>query len=172
MGGINLKALLLSSILTIIIRVALEIFEFFVRKLLVGLFLLPLLICLDCLSFLFYFFILLIFPAIAAFLYYKFNDSSISVTEGSIAGACYFIGITVINMILFILLTPPVQLEHKIPTLFLFPQILYSFSPILICGGVGLIVGLIFSVMSGAIVGALFGRKKEKTTEKDWEDTW
>jgi len=157
-GGINLKALLLSSILTILMEVISQLFLVWVLRDLLILFLI-------CLPFLHFFFAFVLLPAITAFLYYKFNNSSISVTEGSIAGACYFIGVVVISMILLVFIPALLGLNKKTPIL---SSLTYDLPIALICVG----GKLILSVASGAVVGALFGRIKEEMAKKAWEDTW
>jgi len=174
----NLKALFLSSLLTSFLNILLNIllsvllagfFVALISKSQGGFFIFPLsmISLLPCQFFLF-FVVIVVFGCVASFLYYKFNNSLISVGEGAIAGACYYITLTLLLSMGVGLLTMAVGITR-------FGGELFSSIPILlplqclqcICWSINLVI----SAASGAAVGALLSRqqKKPKYSSNEWE---
>jgi len=206
MKGINFKALVIAIILTILLSF---ILDFIIASiggaasgvigvsysfLMMGL--------LDLILWVIQILLIILYPAIAAYIYYKFNDSTITMSDGALVGASYrFLYIILILLLMVLTIFFSGVMAALLPNVGLTKQagglygpnpaniLLSPFGPILAI--ISLIWGCIcwlgqipLCAAIGAIVGAILGKKKSqddlgfeesKTSEKSktsWDESW
>lgn len=185
MAGINFKALILSSLLAVILFF---VTSFIINSLLSLPSLIPIIGVLFsflsalpsfCCGILF----MILFPALASFLYYKFNNSSTSMIEGALTGLVYVILKIIIGIIISII-SAVISFGASIGTLSFLLGLLGKFPlagslpiAVVFAGSVILIwivqviccgFEIVLAVGVGAIVGMLLGSKKKSSS--DWDD--
>jgi hypothetical protein len=172
MKGINFKALVIAIILTILLNFILDFIIAFVSHSFLSL--------LALILWVIQILLIILYPAIAAYIYYKFNDSTITMSDGALVGASYrFLYLILKSLLILVLIIFFPGVMAALLNVGLTKQagglygsnsaniLLSYFGPIiaiitLIWGCICWLGQILLCAAIGAIVGAILGKKKSQ----------